>query len=124
MKAALLYLFSASAWAQTLTPVTAPAGSGIPWWTWPVVGVVIVIAGFVWLKFKSPATAAKVQATASADVAALTAAIGKLLEHGPASAHTSPTGETTITVPTVPDLQPQLDAANGKLAQIKAILEA
>lgn len=97
MKIVPLYLFAASASAQTLTPVAAPAGSGIPWWVGFAVAGVILVVGFVWLKVKKPAAAAAVQTTVSADVAALTAAIGRLVDHAaPADLSSAQTAEPAV----------------------------
>lgn len=121
----LLLLYAIGASAQTLTPVTAAASNGWPWWIGPAIGIAIVAVVLIWLKVKKPATAAAVQTTVSADVAALTAAVHKLVEHSSAPLSAAAyTSETTTTTTPAPDLQPALDAANGKLAQIKAILDA
>jgi len=117
-----MLLMLGNPFAQTLTPVTAQPGSGIPWWVGFAVAGVILIAGFVWLKVKKPTVAGKVETAVSADVAALTAAIGRLVDHAaPATADLS---SAQTAEPTVNPLQQPLDAANGKLAQIKAILDA
>lgn len=93
-------------YAATLTPVAAPAGSGIPWWVGFAVAGVILVAGFIWLKVKKPATAAVVQTTVSADVAALISRIDLMLHHvAPASA----TLEVSSTEPT-----PAIPAPAGK----------
>lgn len=113
-----LYTVVAAVSPQTLTPVTAQANGGIPWWAGPLVGVIIVGIGFAYLKFKKPAIAAQVQTTVSTDAAAL----GKLLAE--ALSHAKAANEAPAIAATVPDLQPELDKANAKLTQIKAILDA
>ena len=136
--------FASAVIAQTLTPVTAPAGSGIPWWVGFVVAGVILIAGFVWLKLKKRAVADKVVNAATIEISADTTKLHQALldaeshiagfaerakQHldGVATAATAAGVPTATaepqTTPTPNPLQPQLDAANGKLAQIKAILE-
>lgn len=125
MKAVLLYLFAASAWAQTtLTPVAvtgAPATTGwsFPWWGWIVAGVAVGVAVHFALRKWWPAGAAKIQASASTDAAAL----GKVIADALAHAKANPV-EPAVAVVAAPDLQPDLEKANGKLAQIKAIVDA
>lgn len=91
MKLALLYLFAASAWAQqSLAPVAvtgppAPTGWSFPWWGWPVAGVVVAVALFLALRKWWPAAAAKVQASASTDAAALGKVIADALAHAKAN---------------------------------------
>jgi len=109
-----------SAIAQTLTPV-ATSNGGVPWLWIIIIGAVLLAAGFVWLKLKKPAVAAQVQTTVSADVAALTAAVQKLVDH---AAPPKPVDLSSAVDAAPNPLQAPLDAANGKLAQIKAILEA
>jgi hypothetical protein len=75
MKAALLYLFAASAWAQTLTPVSAPTAGGVPIWAWIAGGALLILIGYLVLKRKSPTTAAAVSTTVSADAHHVTSAL-------------------------------------------------
>ncbi len=66
--------------AQTLAPVTAPA-SGFDIWMFVAIAVVVLaVVGFVYLKRKSPATAASLTATAGADLHAVGSGI--LIELG------------------------------------------
>lgn len=110
-----------SAIAQSLTPVTAPA-SGMPWWVGFVVAAVILVAGFIWLKIKKPTVAAKVETDAEALGKVIGAATQAAIAH--IQAHPAAPATPEVATPAVDSLQPQLDAANGKLAQIKAILDA
>lgn len=107
-----------SAIAQTLQPVAAPASAGLPWWVGFAVAGAILVVGFVWLKVKKPATAAKVETDAEA--------LGKMIGAATkaAVAHIQANPQTTEPAAPAVDLQPALDAANGKLAQIKAIVDS
>lgn len=110
--------------AQTLTPVTAPAGGGgIPWWAGPLAGVIIVGIGFAYLKFKKPAVAAKIETGADAigkiAAEAAKAAVAHLQANPPVAGSVE-----LAAIPATDPLQPQLEAATKKLADIKAILDA
>lgn len=111
MKCALFYLFAASAWAQTLAPVASapppqPTGS---WWTGPLIGVavgaLIVVIGFLWIRHRYPAQAAK--------AAAVGASVAQVLEQAVAHLHAnsavSIVGATGLT-----PAEPQPAGKNGQ----------
>ncbi|MGH7605391.1 MAG: hypothetical protein ACRENK_15525 [Gemmatimonadaceae bacterium] len=117
MKLALAWilLITVAAWGQTLTPVQ-PAAGGIDWWILgPIIIVLVVIGGFLYLRKKNPTAAAMVATTASADVQALVADLHGWAASVEARFRGSGTGPEPPTVTTLPEPAPP--PAPGKSGQ-------
>jgi hypothetical protein len=111
-----------NAYAQTLAPVAATTASGFdPWMIGAIVVVIIAVAGFIYLKKKSPATATAITTSASTDLHAvgadILAEIRKLTAPGTTTTIVNPPAPAATAVPTpeqlaaVTSAQATLDAA-------------